>query len=111
MAALGVVTYLSCLVGAAIGAIAVNVLPDILSESLGIALYAMFIAILIPPSLSKRGVFPAVLFGAGFSCALYFIPIFKNLPSGLGVIISALLSALITALIFPIKINKESEEE
>ena len=103
--------YFGWSLGTLSGALLGNVLPSTISNALGLALYAMFIAIIIPPSLSKRGVFPAVLFGAGFSCALFFIPIFKNLPSGLGVIISALLSALITALIFPIKINKESEEE
>lgn len=42
------VTYLSWNVGTFIGAVASDFLPEILSASLGIALYAMFIGILIP---------------------------------------------------------------
>ena len=42
------VTYASWIAGSAIGALASGLLPPILSASLGIALYAMFIAILIP---------------------------------------------------------------
>ena len=42
------VTYSSWIVGSAIGAIASDFLPTILTASLGIALYAMFIGILVP---------------------------------------------------------------
>jgi len=42
------VTYSSWIAGSAIGAVASRFLPAILSASLGIALYAMFIGILIP---------------------------------------------------------------
>ena len=42
------VTYSSWIIGSAIGAIASNFLPPIVTASLGIALYAMFIEILVP---------------------------------------------------------------
>ena len=42
------VTYLSWVTGSAIGAFASDFLPTILTASLGIALYAMFIALLMP---------------------------------------------------------------
>ena len=42
------VTYLSWNVGTFIGAVASDFLPEILTASLGIALYAMFISILMP---------------------------------------------------------------
>ncbi len=42
------VTYTSWIVGSAIGALASGLLPPVLSASLGISLYAMFIAILVP---------------------------------------------------------------
>ena len=42
------VTYSSWIAGSAIGALASGLLPPMLSASLGIALYAMFIAILVP---------------------------------------------------------------
>lgn len=46
------VTYSSWVIGTVIGAFASDLLPEIVSASLGIALYAMFIAILMP---SVRG--------------------------------------------------------
>ena len=42
------VTYASWIAGSAIGAVASGFLPPVLSASLGIALYAMFIGILVP---------------------------------------------------------------
>jgi len=42
------VTYLSWIAGSAIGAVASRLFPPIVSASFGIALYAMFIAILVP---------------------------------------------------------------
>jgi hypothetical protein len=63
----------------------------------------MFIAIIIPPTVKERGVLLAVLIGAGISALLYYIPIFSSIPTGISVIISALTSAIICALIFPIK--------
>ena len=42
------VTYTSWIAGSAIGALASGLLPPVLSASLGISLYAMFIAILVP---------------------------------------------------------------
>ncbi len=52
---LGLVTcaYSSWVGGTAMGVITANLLPDILSASLGISLYAMFVAILVP-NLTKN---------------------------------------------------------
>ena len=70
----------------------------------------MFIAIIIPPTLSVKGVLPAVILGAGFSCSLYYIPLFQGLPSGFIYIISALLSSLITAYFFPISTIENNDD-
>ncbi|MBO7345391.1 MAG: AzlC family ABC transporter permease [Clostridia bacterium] len=98
-----ILPYVGWTTGTLLGALAGDILPLFITNSLGIALYAMFIAIIIPPSITNRGVLPAVLFGAGLSCALYYIPFFAGISTGLSVIISAILSAGITAFIFPIK--------
>lgn len=60
------VTYLSWVVGSAIGAFASDFLPPLLTASLGVALYAMFIALLMPNlkhnfRLGILAVFTAVL--------------------------------------------------
>ena len=98
-----ILPYVGWTTGTLLGALAGDILPTFITNSLGIALYAMFIAIIIPPSMNARGVLPAVLFGAGLSCALYYIPFFSGLSTGISVIISAIISAGITAFIFPLK--------
>lgn len=99
---LALLPYIGWATGTLIGTLFGNVLPDNAAYALGIALYAMFIAIILPPSLSQRGVFAATLAGAGFSCILYYVPIFKGLSSGLSVIISAVAASCIIAAIFPV---------
>lgn len=98
-----ILPYIGWALGTLIGAIAGSVLPLQVTNALGIGLYAMFIAIIIPPSITTRGIFPTVLFAGGISCALYYIPIFAGIPAGIAVIISSIISAVITALIFPVK--------
>lgn len=95
--------YFGWTLGTLIGAIAGNVLPTLIVNSLGIALYAMFIAIIIPPATKDSGVLFAVLLSAGVSCAFYFIPLLSALSSGLSIIITAVLVSVIAALLFPIK--------
>lgn len=100
--------YAGWVLGTLLGAIAGNILPQEIKSSLGIALYAMFIAIIVPPSISKKGVLPAVLLSAGISCALFFIPWFAGISDGISIIISALAAAAVTAFIFPV--GQEAEE-
>jgi predicted branched-subunit amino acid permease len=104
-----VLPYIGWSLGTLLGAAAGNVLPVMITNALGIALYAMFIAIIIPPSIKEKGVFLAVALGAGVRAILYYVNIFSAIPSGLLVIISALITASIVALIFPVKEDKEVE--
>jgi 4-azaleucine resistance transporter AzlC len=101
--------YLSWIFGTLIGVLLGAVLPEIVSNSLGIALYAMFIAIIIPPSIKSKGVLAVVLLSASFSCAMYFIPFLTQISDGLAVIISAVLASLIVAYFFPIKKEAQSQ--
>lgn len=103
-----VLPYVGWTLGTLLGAAAGDILPDFITNALGIALYAMFIAIIIPPSIKEKGVFSAVLFGAGASVAFYYIPFLAGVKEGLAIIISAILSAGLTALIFPIKGGDEN---
>ncbi len=99
--------YIGWALGTLIGAVAGSVLPLQVTNALGIGLYAMFIAIIIPPSIKTRGVLPAVIFACGISCAFYYIPVLSGVSTGIAVIISAIISAIVTAIIFPVK--KEAE--
>ncbi len=98
-----ILPYFGWALGTLLGALAGGALPEYITNALGIALYAMFIAIIIPPSIKERGVLVAVAIGAIMSAAFCYIPIFSAIPQGISVIISALVSALICAWIFPKK--------
>ena len=103
-----ILPYVGWTLGTLLGAAAGDILPDFITNALGIALYAMFIAIIIPPSIKGKGVFTAVLFGAGASVAFFYVPFLAGVKEGLAIIISAILSAGVTALIFPIKGGDEN---
>lgn len=106
-----ILPYFGWALGTLLGAAAGNILPIEIINALGIALYAMFIAIIIPPSMSVKGVLPAVIIGAGISCLLYYVPLFSALSDGLKTIISAVISAAITALIFPVDGGEDENAE
>ncbi len=89
--------------GTAIGAIMGSVLPQIIVNALSIALFSMFIAIIIPTALEDKKVIPVVFISAGLSCCFYFIPLLSQISSGIAYIICALISAVIGAILFPVK--------
>lgn len=106
---LALLPYIGWVTGTVLGALSGNVLPQNAVAALGLALYAMFIAIIVPPSLSLKGVLPTVLLSAGFSCLLYYLPLFGFLSDGTAIVISALSAALIIAAIFPVKEADDAE--
>ncbi len=105
-----ILPYIGWALGTLIGAIAGDALPNEVTSALGIALYAMFIAIIVPPSLTDGGITTAVLTGALISTLIYFIPTLSFMPTGISVIISALISACLCAYIFPKKEDIKDED-
>ncbi len=101
--------YLGWSGGTLLGAIAGDILPAIVTSALGIAIYGMFIAIVVPAARASRATLGCVLLAAAFSCAFQYIPLLGNVPSGFVVIICALLAAGIMALAAPIPVaDKEA---
>ncbi len=79
--------------GTAVGAVLGEVLPAHIVAALGIALYCMFIAIVIPPALDSRPVLYTVLIAAAGSCLLRLLPLTSSLPFGWRVILATMLAA------------------
>ena len=101
--------YLGWMVGTLLGGLAGAVLPASLSSALGIALYAMFIAIVIPPAKKSR---PVALVTAGavlLACLFRYLPVLKRLPSGWALILCAVAAAAAGALFFPIGEEADGE--
>ena len=109
MAGLITLPVLGWTIGTLLGALIGNVIPPLLSESLGIAIYAMFLAIIIPPAKEDRGVVAVILTAIIGSCLIYYTPLSKVITSGFKVIIMGILASVVGAIFFPK--NEDEEEE
>ena len=95
--------------GTIAGSVANMLLPETVAVAMGIMLYGMFIAIIVPPARQSRKVLTVVLMAAGISaCFYYFVP---SLPSGFAIIISAVSASVIGAVFFPVENEKRTEAE
>lgn len=88
--------------GTVIGALASNLLPEVLISALGIALYAMFIAIIIPPARDSKPIAKIILIAVTLSCVFYYCPPLRAIGSGWSIIICGVVSSGLGALLFPI---------
>ena len=108
MYGLTVISALGWVSGTFLGAAAGNILPPSLSGAMGIVLYGMFLAIIIPPAKKEKGVLISVLIAAALSTVCEFFV--KNLSGGFAIIICSVLAAAICAVLFPIPEEKEAQE-
>ena len=101
------VAFLGWVSGTALGAAAGQLLPAAVSSALGIVLYGMFLAIIIPPSRKHKSVLIVVLAAAAVS--ILFRYVITVVSGGFAVIISAVIASAVGALLFPVK-DEEAEE-
>lgn len=102
--------YIGWSLGTLLGAIAGNILPVLLISALGIAIYAMFVAIVVP--FAKSAIKPLLCVGCAalVSVILHYVPLFSAVSSGFKIIITAVLTSLIFAFVAPIDEEKEACE-
>ena len=103
MMGLGCLPWIGWTLGTALGAFAGSLLPAALSAALGIAIYGMFMAILVPPALEEKGVLLAICASVAVGLALRYVPLFRFLSEGFVIIISAVLGACVAAWRKPIE--------
>jgi len=87
--------------GTALGAMICSTLPVQLSNAMGIALYGMFIAIVVPVAKKSKKYLFVTLIAIVIHCALRCIPIFQFISKGFQVILATILAAGICAYLFP----------
>ena len=108
-AGLTILPYIGWASGTLIGSLLGNVLPDIVLNSFNIALYAMFIAIIIPEAKKSKAITIVSLIAVGLSCIFYFVPALSNISSGLTICICAVTATCIGAILFPVKDDEQLE--
>lgn len=97
--------------GTFLGASAGNVLPKSIISALGIAIYAMFLAIVIPETKKSKNTAFCVLFAILLSTIFYYTPYLKNISTGFSIIICSVLASAIFAHFAPIEDVEVSEDE
>lgn len=95
--------------GTMIGAVATSLLPASLTDAMGIALYGMFIAIIVPPARENRSVLIAVLLAILASYAFAYIPVLSVFSGGWSVIIITVIVSALAAWMFPIPEDEEKK--
>ena len=96
--------------GTAAGAFLGSVLPDFIKSALGIAIYGMFIAIVIPPAKRSRGILGVAVVAAVLSCIIYYVPLFDFISSGVSIIICTVIAAALGAWLFPKDIKEDGDD-
>ena len=89
--------------GTLFGAVAGNVLPPMLVNALGIAIYAMFIAIVVPVARTNGKVALASLCAVLLSVLFYYLPLLRDIPAGFTIIIIAISVSLVMAIVAPVE--------
>ncbi|SFG66111.1 4-azaleucine resistance probable transporter AzlC [Desulfotomaculum arcticum] len=73
-------------------------LPEIVQSSMGIALYAMFIGLIVPSTRESKTVLIISLMAVTVNSLLYWLPVFKGLSAGWAIIISTVIASTAGAL-------------
>lgn len=103
MYGLGLTPILGWTFGTALGAYAGNILPDAVTSALGIAIYAMFIAIIVPAAKHHRPVLFCIIIATALSVAFSVIPFLKQVSGGMVIIICAIVASCVMAAVAPIQ--------
>lgn len=101
--------YLGWSIGTLVGAAAGNILPAAVISALGIAIYGMFVAIVVPPAKENKNTLLCVILAIALSCIFKFTPVLSLVPSGFTIIICAVSASAIFALLAPV--NQEESDE
>lgn len=103
MTGLEVLPYIGWALGTAAGAIVCTLLPETLQNSMGIALYAMFIALVIPAAKKSKAALVVVACSIFVSSLLKWIPIFSVISGGWRIIIATVIACTLGAKFFPLE--------
>lgn len=101
------IAFIGWVGGTCAGALAGEFLPSIVTDAMGIVLYGMFLAIIIPPARKNKNILFVITVAAVISVIFKYV--FTSVSSGFAVIISALIAAVLGALLFPVD-DKEEEQ-
>lgn len=98
-----VTPYIGWAVGTFLGAAATGLLPGSVRTALGLAIYGMFIAIIIPPAIKAKPVAKVILISVVLSCFFKWTPYLNRISSGWVIIVCAVIASAYAALRYPVQ--------
>lgn len=107
MIGLELLPYIGWAAGTAAGAIVCTLLPVTLQNSMGIALYAMFIALVIPAAKKSKAALVVAGCAIFISSVLKWFPVFRFVSGGWRIIIATIIACTLGAKLFPLEDAKE----
>ena len=99
---LGLTPFIGWTGGTLCGALAGSVLPLAVRTALGVMLYGMFIAIVVPPARQEKPVLAACLMALLLSCLFTWVPGLNRVSAGISIVICTVAAAAVCAWLFPI---------
>lgn len=96
--------------GTCLGVILGTALPARITRALSVALYGMFLAIIIPPARENKVIAGLVIIAMLSSSLFSYLPFLSGISSGMKVIILTVLLSGAAAVLFPVKETKEDAE-
>ena len=103
--------YVGWTLGTLLGALAGNILPLLITSALGIAIYAMFVAIVVPAMKNDFKTALATFAAIALSCLFFYTPVLNKIPSGFVIVICAVSVSALFALLFPIDVKEGEADE
>ena len=106
---LSTLPYFGWAIGTLLGAIIGHILPLFIMNALSIAMYGMFVAIIVPVVKEDLKTLIVVLISILLSVLFYYLPGLKEISVGISISICAVLSAILGAIFFPRREDVEDE--
>lgn len=103
--------YVGWGLGTVVGAVAGDVLPKIITSSLGIAIYGMFIAIVLPAAKESKPTLLCVAIAVLIGCLFRYLPFLSAVPEGFVIIIATVVASGILAFLHPVEVQEADEND
>lgn len=99
---LGTLPFFGWTGGTLMGALAGSVLPTDIRAALGVMLYGMFIAIVVPPAKQEKPVLVVVILAIVLSCLFAWVPALQRVSAGISIVLCTVIAAAACAALFPV---------
>ena len=99
----GTISAVGWIAGTAAGSVVGSLLPTMVQAALGVMLYGMFIAIVVPQGRSEKPILLNILLALVFSCMFTWVPGLNRISAGLAIVFSTVAAAAISALVAPVE--------